>query len=98
MDIYGSFPPIAAQDLYDFYGLASLNYATLDYDTRKAVDFHMKRFREHYMHALRVRFAYWSKNGKAPPTIEEMMKELRDSIYGEITAQAQNMRMGGGFN
>jgi hypothetical protein len=99
MDIFGSFEPIKEQDLYDFYGLASINYDDLDSDGRKFFDYQIKRFRAHYMHALKTRFAHWSKGGKAPPSVEEMVKELRNSLFNNIEDQAAQMaRMGTGFN
>lgn len=99
MDINSQFKPITEQDLYDFYGIASLRIDDLSEDAKKMVEFFLITIRKTYMEALFTRFAHWSPNGGKPLTIDDMIKSLRHVINDEAAKQASRMALDGtGFN
>jgi hypothetical protein len=99
MDINGKFKSVTETDLYDFYGIASLNIATIESDELKIVEFYIKGLKQTYMKALQTRFAYWHPNGSKASSIENMIKLLRDGLDDEAKKQSLKMAaIGSGFN
>lgn len=98
MDIFGKFRAVTEEDLYSFYGIASIQLDKLEAGDRSIVDTFLNGFKKLYMEALRTRFAYWSGGNKAF-TVDDMIKQLRDSVNDFAAKDANKMaRMGGGFD
>lgn len=99
MNINGQFKAVTETDLYNFYGITSLDLNQLDNEERKIVEFTLSFLKKTYMEALRTRFAAWSPNGGKVLTVEDMIKILKDSLNDAITEQAPKMAaIGSGFN
>lgn len=98
MNIHGSFKAVTPVDLYDFYGIASLDRDKLEEDQLSQVMSRLKEIQDLYLEALKTRFAHWS--GKKDLTVRDMVGIMKDSLEDEIEDQAQQMAMGmsQGFN
>ena len=99
MDIFGKFRAVTPEDLYSFYGVASLNLDKMAADDLSIIESFLQGFKKLYMEALRTRFAHWNPGGKKALTVDDMIKNLRDDIVEFVAKDANKMaRMGGGFN
>lgn len=99
MDIFGQFKAVTPEDVYDFYGIASLEIDKLDDDDRKLVECQLTTLQKTYMEALRKRFAHWAPNGGKALTVDDMINSLKASINEEIQKQTKKMAaVGAGFN
>lgn len=99
MDIFGKFKAVTEENLYDFYGISSLNLDNIDTESRSIIECFLDGFKKLYMEALRTRFGHWNPNGKKAMTVDDMVKELRDSINDYVAKSSNKMsKLGTGFN
>ena len=99
MDIFGKFRAITEEDLYSFYGIASLDFNKIEASDMSIIDSFLQGFKKLYMEALKTRFAHWNPGGKKAITVDDMIKELRDDISNFAAKSATKMAaLGIGFN
>jgi pyridoxal biosynthesis lyase PdxS len=98
MDIFGKFRAVTEEDLYSFYGIASMDLNKLEASDKSIVESFLQGFKKLYMEALRTRFGHWSGGNKAL-TVDDMIKQLREVVNEYAAKNAQKMgRLGTGFN
>jgi hypothetical protein len=99
MDISSKFKAVTPEDLYNFYGIATLNLDLLEPDEKAICETTLEVLRKTYMEALRTRFAHWHPDGKNAMTIDDMIKTMKDELAEHVKKDSAKMsRMGMGFD
>lgn len=94
----GTYTAVTSEDLYDFYGIASLSRKFLSQEHLSKVEQRLQDLRQLFLDALQSRFGGWG--GQQQLSIKAIVDIMKGSLEDEIQKQAQAMQYGmsQGFN